>query len=83
MKLQVLAVPTIAALLAVSGTSVFAASNADVLGRSSQSVAGSILRVQSIVDVSIVDGRGHIAVNPGSAVSPVMAGHAIGEFGRA
>ena len=83
MKLQKLAVPAIAALLAVSGTSVFAASGSDVPGRSSQSVAGSTLRVQSIVDVAIVDGRGHIAVNAGSAAAPVMAGHATGEFGRA
>lgn len=72
-----------AALLAVSGTGVLAASVSEVQGRSSNGIAGSSLRVQSTVDVAAVEGRGHFAADAEARPLPVIAGHAGSEFGRA
>lgn len=75
----------VAALLAVSGSGVLAASVSEVQGRSSNSIAGSTLRVQSKanVDVAVVEGRGHFAAHAEAKPLPVIVGHAGSEFGRA
>jgi hypothetical protein len=84
MKIRQYAAPSLLAmLLAVSGTSVFAASVSDVVGRSSDSVSGSTISVNTAIDVATTAGRGNIARKPASAALPALAGGQSTDFGRA
>jgi hypothetical protein len=84
MSIRQLTAPAIlAALLAASGSTAFAASVSEVLGRSSNVVSGATISVNRVADVATIPGRGHGARTPAPAVVQVMAGGEAGDFGRA